>query len=81
MFKKHKCFPELELFNLDKGPCSLLIAAADIYADMHHFQCHDAGILTVSVLPSLCACFNMLQALGFFSANRAEPSLFHTLTS
>lgn len=81
MFKKHKCFPELELFNLDKGPCSLLIAVADIYADMHHFQCHDAGILTVSVLPSLCACFNMLQALGFFSASRAEPCLFHTLTS
>lgn len=66
MFKKHKCFPELELFNLDKGSCSLFIAVADIYADMHHFQCHDAGILTVSVLPSLCGCFNMLQAVRCF---------------
>lgn len=66
MFKKHKCSLELELFNLDKGSCSLLIAVADIYAHMHHFQCHDAGILTVSVLPSLCACFNMLQAVRFF---------------
>lgn len=66
MFKKHKCSPELELFNLDKGSCSLLIAVADIYTHMHHFQCHDTGILTVSVLPSLCACLTMLQAVRFF---------------
>lgn len=66
MFKKHKCSPELELFNLDKGSCSRLIAVADIYAHMHHFQGHDASVLTVSVLPFLCACFNMLQAVRFF---------------
>lgn len=66
MFKKHKCSPELESFNLDKGSCSLPIAVADIYAHMHHFQCHDAGFLTVSLLPSLCACLNMLQAVMFF---------------
>lgn len=35
MFKKHKCFPELELFNLDKGSCSLLTATAHTYAHTH----------------------------------------------
>lgn len=66
MFTNHKCSPNLELFNLDEGSCSLLIAVADIYAHISiTSSACNTGILIVSVLPSVCLSFNTLQAVSF----------------
>lgn len=45
-------------------------------------QCPNAGILTVSVLPSLCISVSTCFELSIFSrASRAEPWIFHVPTS
>lgn len=44
MFTKHKCSPNLELFNLDKGSCSVFTGVADIYA---HVSITSSAIMLV----------------------------------
>lgn len=57
MFTKHKFSPNLELCNLDKGSCSLLIAVADIYP---HITIASSAIMLV-FWQSLCSPLGVSQ--------------------
>lgn len=81
MLKKHKCSLELKLFNWIKD---LAVSSYLLLTFMHTCITYSAMMLVFwqSLCSPLCVlvstCFKLS---GFFSASRAEPCIFHTLTS